>query len=160
MPHQDGVSCSQLFFSRNLRDPTLPVLSEKGLKTTVEASKRQISKIKGCKKTDLRPELGKLDPGSLVMIQCPQSKLWEHTGRIVSPYDDNGRSYWVKKHGKKQVIRRNRVFLRPLKKSDNESPEYGMTSHFKGPCQSTQNGEDAPVRRSARLATKKKVQPK
>ena len=90
------------------------------------------------------------------MIQCPQSKLWEHTGRIVSPYDDNGRSYWVKKHGKKQVIRRNRVFLRPLKKSDNESPDYGMTSHFKGPCQSTQNGEDAPVRRSARLATKKK----
>ena len=104
--------------------------------------------------------MGKLDPGSFVIIHCPQSKLWEHTGRIVSPYDDNGRSYWVKKHGKKQVIRRNRVFLRPLKKSDNESPEYGMTSHFKGPCQSTQNGEDAPVRRSARLATKKKVQPK
>ena len=43
-----------------------------------------------------------------------QSKLWSETGRVLAIHDDFERSYLIKRHGRKNPIRRNRIFLRPL----------------------------------------------
>ena len=115
IPCQDRVAPSKLFFNRELRDPTLPNLIENKLLLSEEAAKRQISKLKNCKKADFRAELPKLDPGALVLLQDPESGLWDQSGKVVSLHDTKERSYWIKRHGKKQLIRRNRVLLRPIK---------------------------------------------
>ena len=114
-----------------MRDPTLPTLIQNKLKVTENASKRQLSKLTSCEKTNIRAALPKLDPGTLVLIQDPQSNLWDMIGWILSAHDSNDRSYWIKRHGKKQVIRRNRVFLRSLKSLDEDNcPNFEPTSCF------------------------------
>jgi hypothetical protein len=135
-PRQDGVSPSKLFFSRELRDPTLPSLIENGLVLSKDAEKRQISKLKGYDKTDSRKELSKLDPGTLILIQDVNSGLWDQSGRIISIHDAKGRSYWIKRHGKKQVLRRNRIYLRPINELgvEKKCPKYDPTLSIDRPC--------------------------
>ena len=158
IPRQDRVAPSKLFFNRELRDPNLPTLIENKLLLSEEAAKRQISKLKNCKKADFRAELPKLDPGTLVLLQDSESGLWDQSGRVVSLHNTKERSYWIKRHGKKQLIRRNRVLLRPIKKLEVEDqcpPGDNPTSSFKRPCSTPSKIEDAPeLRRSARLALK------
>jgi hypothetical protein len=76
----------------------------------------------------------------------------------VSLHDTKERSYWIKRHGNKQLIRRNRVFLRPIRKLGDEDQcpsKDNPTSSFKRPCSTPSKIEDAPeLRRSARLALK------
>ena len=117
-PRADGFSPAFMMLDREPRDPFLPTLPQNEVKISKAFQQRLITKIKRSSKTEGRKRLSELDVGTLVLLQCPISKLWSQTGEILSKDDISGRSYWVKRHGHKKAVNRNRIYLKPLSEID------------------------------------------
>ena len=119
-PRADGYSPAFMMLDREPRDPFLPTLPQNEIKVSKAFQQRLFTKIKRSTKTENRKRLSELEIGTLVLLQCPISKLWTQTGEILSKDDISGRSYWVKRHGHKKAVNRNRIHLKPLNET-NES---------------------------------------
>ena len=176
-PRADGFSPAFMFLDRDPRDPYLPTLPKNEVTISKAFQQRLLTKIKRSTKTDHRRELSELDQGTLVLIQCPLSKLWTQTGEILSRHDQSGRSYWVKRHGHKKAIHRNRIYLRPLNEIDEPAritkakfepslpPDHGSAPDDQVTVQPRQASEPAfdkrkpspppPLRRSERIRLRK-----
>ena len=120
-PRADGFSPAFMMLDREPRDPFLPTLPQNEMKISKAFQQRLLTKIKRSSKTENRKRLSELEIGALVLLQCPISKLWSQTGEILSKDDISGRSYWVKRHGHKKAVNRNRIYLKPLSEI-NEPP--------------------------------------
>ena len=117
-PRADGFSPAFMMLDREPRDPFLPTLPQNEIKISKAFQQRLLTKIKRSSKTEDRKRLSELDIGTLVLLQCPISKLWSQTGEVLSKDDISGRSYWVKRHGHKKAVNRNRIYLKPLNEID------------------------------------------
>ena len=117
-PRADGFSPAFMFLDREPRDPYLPTLPKNEVTISKAFQQRLLTKIKRSSKTSNRRELSDLETGTLVLIQCPLSKLWSQTGEVLSRHGQSGRSYWIKRHGFKKAIHRNRIYLKPLNEID------------------------------------------
>ena len=155
-PASHGLSPSQIYFNRALREPDLAELPPE-LSLTPEGEKILASKLAVSeKKGGGRKELSRLEPGQKVLIQCPDSKTWRETGTVVSLDNEFERSYWIKRDGRNAKIRRNRVLLRPLQRKSSGSPQRraAKTSHdlesSSYPASAAQEVSDT-LRRSERL---------
>ena len=155
-PASHGLSPSQIYFNRALREPDLAELPPE-LSLTPEGEKILASKLAVSeKKGGGRKELSRLEPGQKVLIQCPDSKTWRETGTVVSLDNEFERSYWIKRDGRNAKIRRNRVLLRPLQRNSSGSPQRraAKTSHdlesSSYPASAAQEVSDT-LRRSERL---------
>ena len=120
-PRADGFSPAFMMLDREPRDPFLPTLPQNEVKISKAFQQRLLTKIKRSSKTENRKSLSELEIGTLVLLQCPISKMWSQTGEILSKDDISGRSYWVKRHGHKKAVNRNRIYLKPLSEV-NEPP--------------------------------------
>ena len=172
-PRSDGYSPAFMLLSYEPRDPDLPCLPQNELTLTPGLQQRLLTKIKRSEKSNNRRELSKLEIGTKVLIQNPETCLWNETGTIHSCKDDFERSYLVKRHGRNKLITRNRIYLRPLdeldvkpvKKSEfapNLHELSNLSNEFsRVPCKATVNGGGEPhmlpdkkVRQSDRLRIK------
>ena len=102
-PRADGFSPAFMMLDREPRDPFLPTLPQNEVKISKAFQQRLLTKIKRSSKTENRKSLSELEIGTLVLLQCPISKMWSQTGEILSKDDISGRSYWVKRHGHKKL---------------------------------------------------------
>ena len=127
-PDSHGLSPSQIFYQRNLREPDLaelpPELDLSESSERVLSSKLAVSE----KKSKNKKELSRLEPGQKVLIQCANSGMWRETGTIMSLDNEFERSYWIKRDGRSAPIRRNRVLLRPLL-ADSSYPQRNCKPH-------------------------------
>ena len=113
-PRADGFSPAFMMLDREPRDPFLPTLPQNEVKISKAFQQRLLTKIKRSSKTETRKRLAELEIGTLVLLQCPISKLWSQTGEVLSKDDISGRSYYIKRHGHKKIVNRNRIYLKPL----------------------------------------------
>ena len=114
MPRADGFSPAQLFFHRKPRT-TLPCFKqEKNIffPSTLHGEIRHQTRLQHKAVFDTHAkELPRLQVGQRVLIQHPQTKLWDSTGEILEVHLP-GRSYSISTDAGK-TIRRNRRFLKP-----------------------------------------------
>jgi hypothetical protein len=116
VPRTDGLSPAQWLFGRRLRTFTpassavYSRVSDAEFKNAVEKKKKVINTQEGYFNVKCK-NLPKLSVGADVLIQDPQSKLWNSRGKIAA-IRENKRSYLVSVNGRNFV--RNRKFIRPL----------------------------------------------
>ena len=164
----DGTSPAEMFFGRRLRSqlPTLPshldfspeIVSTGAERRSATAEKQKQQHDKMAK--DLPP----LFKGQRVLIQNPHSLRWEQSGQIIEVREKN-RSFYIESDPGKPPILRNQRFLRPDETAQHDDDNIIIAKNEAAPNPSAKRKPrnikktptpGAPVRRSTRLAGKKK----
>ena len=153
-------SPAELFFARHLREPDLAELPPKlDLSENHEAVLNK--KLQNSQKSQSRREHDVLNIGQRVLVQDPISSTWREAATVVAIDPTCERSYEVKRDGRAQTIRRNRIHLRPMslaKEGDDDDETDAGAKKATGRAKSSGGGGSLPssepptaLRRSERL---------